>query len=108
MEQAAVHYGGYKLVITAPGRDSAARTMLTHPDLPREWLETHLPEMLDRPATDELFAELAEHDDYKSLVHRLKTGMKDHTVIELYDLRSDPGERNNLAEELPDKVQELW
>ena len=36
-----------------------------------------------------------------------QAGTQDADYWGLYDMKTDPGESNNLAEEMPDKVQEL-
>jgi hypothetical protein len=106
VEQSAVHLGGWKLVVQRPGRQATDATLLTHPRVPRPWLEEHFPEVLDRPMTEELLAELRERDDFRRKMRDLRAaGQK--PVFSLYDLRSDPGELDDLVGENEAKLAEL-
>ena len=44
---------------------------------------------------------------YKLIVWYEELLMDDSSPYELYNLKKDPGETNNLADEMPEKVEEL-
>jgi len=69
---------------------------------------------------DRIFVDVYDHDSKLDELDDLQSGLKAHIVIdgwdkltsgrsskELYDLKTDPDDRKNLAAENPEKVQEL-
>ncbi len=106
MTQSALYFDDWKLVIQLPGVRTPDKVMLTHPRLPREWREENTPELLDRPFTDELLAQVRLRPDYSALIRQLSE-VGSRPIIELYRPRDDPGERVNLRDENPEKVREL-
>lgn len=107
MRQSSIVHGGWKLIESDPRFDAKPATMLTHPGLDRAWLEQHAPFLIDAPVTTEALLRLRSgfHSDlaFVESIQRALPG----PVHELYDLRADPAELEDLAARRPEKLQEL-
>ncbi len=72
VEQYAVHDGSWKLVEVFPGRESGDVSLLTHPRVPRAWLEQNFPELVERPLSDALREELGAQAGYAAKIAELR------------------------------------
>ncbi len=102
MEQAAIHFDGWRLSFEMPGTMETAASLLSYPALPRDWIEKHVPELAETGMTHATYALLQTREDYAQLVQSVRDAAQ--TEIELYRL---PDETADLAQTDPQRREQL-
>jgi len=105
-EQYLLEYDGWKLVVEYPARQSAERSLLTHPRVPPEWLAEHAPELLEGPLSEELFARRFRAPLFRAEMAELRA-LLEGPFVSLYRVADDPGDARDLAAEHPEVVERL-
>jgi len=106
MPQAALISGDWKLVERRPTQ-APPWTMVSDPAIPAEWRDTHLPGLLDAPLDRERLFEVGARSPRPYQLYAELRELLDDPVLELYDLRADPLELQNLADAEPERLAEL-
>ncbi len=103
--QAMIEEGGLKLLELEPGVGAGGPQLLTHPRVPRAWLEENVPELTE-VLTAELLEAIRRRPDFERKFQELQALVRG-PYYELYDLKEDPGELHDLSQERPEDVERL-
>jgi hypothetical protein len=101
-----IEEAGWKLVEVFPGEGSGEAPLLTHPRVPRAWLEKNFPELVGKALTDARFAQLSSAPDFDRKIAELRELVRG-PYYELYDLSADPRELVDLSAREPARVARL-
>jgi arylsulfatase A-like enzyme len=107
MQQATLEYGRWKLLAYDPTRESDLATVLSFPGVPRDWRNQHVPELEDSALTLDLFEAIRADPERSARLWNALVELVGRPHYELYDMRSDLGERTNLAAAHPEIIAEL-
>ena len=105
MKQFAVCSDGWKLVMHAPGKESAHEVLLTHP-LFEEWRLEVFPELEGRGLSKELFDLVRSREDYGAIHKQMRKLMKAERYS-LFYLPDDPNEERDLAADEPEVLARM-
>lgn len=106
VEQYALTQWPWRLVEERPGSESGEASLLSHPRVPRAWLEAHAPELLQAPLDDVLLARLLAREGMSEAVKALRAELAGPFFM-LYDLARDPLAARDVAGQHPDVVARL-
>lgn len=106
VEQYALTFWPWRLVEERPGSESGEASLLSHPRVPRAWLERYAPELLDKPLDDALLARLLAREGMPDAVRALRAELAG-PYFTLYELARDPLAERDVAAEHPDQLARL-
>jgi arylsulfatase A-like enzyme len=106
VEQYALTLGSWRLVEERPGSESGEASLLSHPRVPRAWLEQHAPELLNAPLDDPLLKHLLAKEGMTEAVVALRAELAG-PYFTLYDLARDPLAARDVASEHPEVLARL-
>ncbi|MEQ1895704.1 MAG: sulfatase, partial [Planctomycetota bacterium] len=106
VEQYALTLWPWRLVEERPGSESGEASLLSHPRVPRAWLEAHAPELLVAPLDDALLKLLLAREGMGAAVLALRAELAG-PFFTLYDLAQDPLAARDVAAEHPEVLARL-
>ncbi|HEX6883041.1 MAG TPA: sulfatase [Planctomycetota bacterium] len=106
VEQYALTLGCWRLVEEFPGSESSDAALLSHPRVPDEWLRRHAPEILARPLSKPLLAELLARPGFPARLRELRA-LVAGPYHGLYDTCRDPAQLVDLSAQEPERLAHL-